>query len=113
MPAYIDKDHLERYVTGDDALRDEILSIFHDRIEELRVQIDPGMDDTGWHDIMHAMKGASRGVGAWEVGDLCETGEALTGSEKLADRHVLATQLQDLLTAVLAEARHLRDQAAA
>lgn len=76
----VDLDHLEKYVAGDTALRDEILTIFSEQAEMLRDQFDPEADDEAWRDVAHALKGAARGVGAWRLGDLCETTETHVGS---------------------------------
>ncbi|MEM9170231.1 MAG: Hpt domain-containing protein [Pseudomonadota bacterium] len=81
MRAGIDCEHLERYVLGDDALRAEVLTIFEGQIRALREGLNPVADDEEWHDRMHAMKGAARGVGAWQVGRLCERAEALVGDK--------------------------------
>lgn len=111
MPRPIDTDHLEKYVSGDISLRDEILTIFQDQIELLREKIDPASDDETWHNTMHAMKGASRGVGAWEVGDLCEKAETLIENfdNKQAARQELIKELLVKLDETIEDAKKLRD----
>ncbi len=106
----IDLDHLEQYVAGDAALRDEILSIFTDQIESLRPKIDVDAEDEAWRDIMHAIKGAARGVGAWDVGELCESAEGLVGSASdiPAQRRELSRRLEEMLTAMIDHVRALR-----
>jgi HPt (histidine-containing phosphotransfer) domain-containing protein len=107
----IDLNHLEQYICGDLALRDEILTIFDEQAALWIEQLDPSKDDDGWHDAAHALKGAARGVGAWEIGDLCEAAEGLIGGapEKVAKRQAILTQIGGKLSEAVTEARRLRD----
>jgi len=111
MPKLIDIKHLEQYVAGDDALRDEILTIFHDRVETLRDEIDANASDDVWHDIMHSIKGTALGVGAWEVGDICEESRNLIGDHenKIEERKKVATTLNEKIAIMMDDARRLRD----
>ena len=106
----IDLDHLDRYVARDRSLRDEILGIFESQAEMWTRMLDPSAEDKAWRDAAHALKGASRGVGAWEVGDTCQAAEKLIGEAR--DEGVRATMLKDLrdqVQATIAEVRRLRD----
>ena len=76
----IDLGHLEKYVAGDDALRDEILSVFSSQAIMLNGQFTVELSDHDWSNTAHALKGAARGVGAWALGDLCERAEQLVGN---------------------------------
>lgn len=96
MPgSVIDFDHLEKYVAGDDALRDEILQIFAEQVDGLVQQFDVFQSDESWKSTAHTLKGASRGVGAWDLGRLCEEAEALIGPSR-AKREARATILVSL-----------------
>ncbi|MEL7488253.1 MAG: Hpt domain-containing protein [Pseudomonadota bacterium] len=112
MTGSIDQKHLELYVGGDDALRDEILTIFEEQALSLKDRIDVAADDEEWRDVMHAMKGAARGVGAWAVGDLCEDAEAMVGDvdNKSASRKAAADAINARLEETIAAARRLRDR---
>ncbi len=77
----LDLNHLEKYVAGDPALRDEILSIFLEQVEIRLGDLDVDLEDWAWRDACHALKGAARGVGAWRLGDLAEVGEGLVGGD--------------------------------
>ncbi len=77
----IDMDHLDRYVAGDKSLRDEILGIFVEQADMWTRMLDPDAEDAAWKDAAHALKGASRGVGAWDVGDICAEAEKLIGED--------------------------------
>lgn len=75
----IDLDHLEKYVAGDDALRDEILGMFAEQLGVLTERFDIDGSDEDWRDVNHALKGAARSVGAWKLGELCAQAEGLIG----------------------------------
>ena len=106
----IDLDHLDRYVAGDRSLRDEILGIFEEQAEMWTRMLDPGADDQAWRDAAHALKGASRGVGAWEIGDTCQAAEKLIGEARdEAVRHAMLRDLKAQVDATIAEVRRLRD----
>ncbi|VAW07550.1 hypothetical protein MNBD_ALPHA05-1132 [hydrothermal vent metagenome] len=109
--AMIDLDHLEKYVVGDVALRDEILLIFGDQVQQLSEQFSIDQSDDGWGDTAHAIKGAARGIGAWVLGDLCAEAEALTGKipGKSEKRAALLVSLRQHLETTLGEAKRLRD----
>ena len=105
----IDLDHLDRYVAGDRSLRDEILGIFEEQAEMWTRMLDPAADDGAWRDAAHALKGASRGVGAWEVGHICEGAEKLVGEAR--DEAVRRERLDELSAQVrktIAEVRRLK-----
>ena len=78
----IDFNHLDKYVLGDEGLRDEVLGIFIEQLDRLLESLDPGKDDFAWKNTAHTLKGAARGVGAWDVGDLCQEAELLIGEIK-------------------------------
>ncbi len=110
MSAAIDLDHLEKYVAGDRALRDEVLGIFEQQAEMWTRMLDPRAPDDSWKDAAHALKGAARGVGAWEVGDLCEQAEALIGEDRLVKvrRSVLLDDLKDAVASAVEAVRRVR-----
>lgn len=98
MPASnaIDFAHLDKYVMGDDVLRDEVLEIFIAQLDMHVRNLDPSRDDMSWKNTAHTLKGAARGVGAWEVGELCQAAEALIGdvNNKLKARETLLSALR-------------------
>ncbi|WOI54764.1 Hpt domain-containing protein [Parvularcula sp. LCG005] len=106
----IDLDHLDRYVAGDRSLRDEILSIFEEQAEMWTRMLDPRAEDSAWKDAAHALKGASRGVGAWQIGDICEHAETLVGSTADSAMRVDAVdELRNVVRNTVAEVRRLRE----
>lgn len=98
MPASnaIDFDHLEKYVMGDAGLRGEVLEIFIAQLDVHMRDLDPLRDDLSWKNTAHTLKGAARGVGAWDVGDLCQEAETLIGdiNNKLKAREALLAALR-------------------
>lgn len=110
VTSVIDIDHLEKYVAGDDDLRDEVLSIFSEQAKSLVGMFHIQQADEGWKDIAHALKGASRGVGAWTLGDLCEEAERLVGAApaKMENRASLLVSIRETLHQCLAAAERIR-----
>lgn len=89
----IDFEHLDRYVAGDAALRDEVLTIFEGQVARCLRLLDPQGPNEHWRSIAHALKGASRGVGAWDVGDVCERAEKMLGtSEEVIEARMAAKE---------------------
>ena len=109
--AMIDWEHLEKYVVGDDALRDEILTIFVEQSHNLVSAFDAEQTDEGWKNTAHTLKGAARGVGAWDLGALCEEAEHMIGEipGKRETRSALLVSIRQKLGATVAEAKNLRD----
>lgn len=110
----IDLEHLEKYVGGDVGLRDEILAIFHEQAESLSEKFTVTATDECWRNVAHALKGASRGVGSWALGDLCEEAEDMIGElpGKAERRAAILVSIRQAITAALEEVRRLRDIAA-
>ena len=108
----IDLDHLDKYVTGDDALRDEILSIFQDQANKLLSELKANLDDDSWHMTTHSLKGAARGIGAWKLGDICESAEDLVGtvSAKSEKRDGTIIAIKTYVADVIKDVEVLRDK---
>ena len=106
----LDLDHLDRYVAGDVTLRDEVLSIFEDQAAMWLRTLDPKADDQAWRDAAHSLKGAARGVGAWDVGHACEQAEKMVGDARdEAARQAKLDEIKGHTARVIAEVRRLRD----
>lgn len=110
MTDAIDIQHLEQYVFGDRALLDEILTIYIEQATMLLDRLDAAADDENWHSTAHTLKGASRGVGAWAVGDLAEAAEKLTGPMRVAERGDMIAKLRSVGQAAIGFARAYRDK---
>lgn len=109
----IDIKHLNQYVAGDQALRDEILSIYEEQVEIWVSMLDPDADDIAWRDAAHALKGASRGVGAWQLGELCQNAEDMVDGKSNRDLRVQVLKaMQAAVKDTINEVRRLRSVAA-
>ena len=85
----IDLDHLDQYTAGDRALNAEILRLFREqcsamlaRLEELAAGDHAGGEI--WKQSAHTLKGAARGVGAFEVANIAADMEKITGDKAAA-----------------------------
>ncbi len=103
----IDFGHLDKYVMGDENLRDEVLDIFIEQLGVHLENLEPAKDDFAWKNTAHTLKGAARGVGAWDIGDLCQEAELLVGDcrRKHEAREVLIAALRSKADAAIACAR--------
>lgn len=76
----IDLEHLSRYTSGDRALNAEVLTLFVGQAEQLvarlRICLDKA-DAAGWKLSTHSLKGAARGVGAFDLADAAAAAEAM------------------------------------
>jgi HPt (histidine-containing phosphotransfer) domain-containing protein len=107
----IDFSHLDLYVQGDRDLLDEILVIFEEQAEILKSALDPAASDDEWRNAAHKLKGASRGVGAFALGEVAEAAEALIGphARMKEARRALLPILHDRIDAAVDHARLMRD----
>lgn len=108
--AAIDFAHLDRYVAGDSALRDEVLAIFESQVARCLRLLDPDAPHEEWRSIAHALKGASRGIGAWKIGDLCAEAEGMKdGLDNVRSRRIEAkAEIEQSAQSALEEIRRLR-----
>src|ERR1700742_5016301 len=77
-PTPIDLDHLARYTGGEKALNSEILRLFDSQVTDMVGQLDGLIalrDAKRWREIAHTIKGAARGVGAFEMGEAAAAAE--------------------------------------
>jgi len=90
----VDFAYLEDFAAGDQQVVDEVLALFREQAALWSALLDPASE--GWRDAVHTIKGASRGVGAFALGEVCERAER-TGPEGLDSvRHALALALADI-----------------
>ncbi len=115
MTDIIDRDHLKLYVGDDMTLRNEILFIYEDQLEHWLTCFAPTMSDDDWYHASHTLKGGSRGVGVWPIGDLCEKGEGLVGKleDKISQRQLMLDELRTLVASVLNEISQITTDEAA
>ena len=70
----VDFKYLTAFTAGDGDVIDEVLALFREQAAIWAALLDPASE--GWRDAVHTIKGAARGVGAFQLGDACERAEA-------------------------------------
>ena len=85
----IDIDHLNRYTGGDPSLNEQILRLFEEQcgttLEKLEALAkEGGAGSKAWHELAHTLKGAARGVGAFQLADLAAEAEKIPAGEATA-----------------------------
>ena len=66
----VDFGYLERFAAHDATVIDEVLALFREQAQMWSALLDPASE--GWRDAVHTIKGASRGIGAFQLGDVCQ-----------------------------------------
>lgn len=61
--------YLENFTAGDRRVIREILELFVEQAAMWQGKF--AGPDSDWRDVVHTLKGASRGIGANELGDVC------------------------------------------
>ncbi len=80
MKPAVDIAHLSRYTGGDEALNAEVLQLFDTQISEMVGRLHAildAQDAKSWKEITHTLKGAARGIGAFEFGDAAAAAEPI------------------------------------
>jgi len=72
-----DLDHLIRYTGTDENLQVELLGLMHNQSENCVALMQAAKDRSSWRIATHTLKGASRGVGAFALADVCEAAEEI------------------------------------
>jgi HPt (histidine-containing phosphotransfer) domain-containing protein len=76
----VDLAHLARYTGGDAALNAEVLQLFVNQCGELVERMDGLLqsgDSKTWREVAHSLKGAARGIGAFQMGEAAAACEPL------------------------------------
>ena len=95
----VDFGYLETYAAGDVGLVDEVLGLFREQAALWEPLMDPAAE--GWRDAVHTLKGAARGVGAFDLADACEAAEARDLPDGVLAARLLA--VRDALDRALAD----------
>jgi hypothetical protein len=90
----VDFAYLEGFAGGDGGVVDEVLALFREQSAIWGAMLRP--DHEGWRDAVHTIKGASRGVGAFALGDACEACECAGVGGLDAVRDALDAALGDI-----------------
>jgi HPt (histidine-containing phosphotransfer) domain-containing protein len=62
--------YLESFAAGDRGVIAEVLEMYCEQAALWQVRL--AGPDADWRDVVHTIKGASRGIGATALGDVCE-----------------------------------------
>ena len=65
----VDFAYLEDFAAGEDEVIDEVLALYREQSAMWAPLL--AADHEGWRDAVHTLKGASRGIGAFAVGEAC------------------------------------------
>jgi HPt (histidine-containing phosphotransfer) domain-containing protein len=90
----VDFAYLESFAAGDAGVIEEVLELFREQAALWSTLLDPNAE--GWRDAVHTIKGASRGVGAFQLGDACEAAERVGPSGLDAVRDAMDAALADV-----------------
>ena len=93
--ASIDLEHLAKYTGGEKDLNGEILRLFDSQIAGMVTELNgliAGQNSKRWREIAHTIKGAARGVGAFDMGEAAAKAEPVNP----ADRPAALAALQKL-----------------
>jgi HPt (histidine-containing phosphotransfer) domain-containing protein len=93
--ASIDLEHLAKYTGGEKDLNGEILRLFDSQIAGMVTELNSliaGQNSKRWREIAHTIKGAARGVGAFDMGEAAAKAEPVNP----ADRPAALAALQKL-----------------
>lgn len=98
--AAVDLEHLRRYTDGDRELERALVEAFGESCAQYLPGLDPMAPAAQWKGAAHGLKGAARGIGAFNLGDLAEAAESLSATE----------ERRSLLARLLAEVEQVRRQ---
>lgn len=91
---------LERMTGGDDAVTMEVLDLFMDQTRLWTPLLDVAHE--GWRDALHTLRGASAGIGASLLAEVCLQVEGLASSEAAPGLQRVLSALNQALADVAA-----------
>ena len=80
----IDLEHLARYTGGEKDLNGEILRLFDGQVTGMVAELNAllaSRDSKRWREIAHTIKGAARGIGAFEMGEAAAKAEPVNPAD--------------------------------
>jgi HPt (histidine-containing phosphotransfer) domain-containing protein len=90
----VDFAYLEDFAAGEDEVIDEVLSLYREQSAIWGAMLSAGHE--GWRDAVHTLKGSSRGIGAFAVGEACARCEINGAGGLGAVRDALDEALADI-----------------
>jgi HPt (histidine-containing phosphotransfer) domain-containing protein len=91
--AVIDLEHLARYTGGEKGLNTEILRLFDAQVTGMAAELKALMasgDAKRWREVVHTIKGAARGVGAFGMGDAAAKAEPVNPANQAEAKAAIA-----------------------
>jgi len=81
----VDLVHLDSYTGGDRALNEEVLRLFETHCRDMLAKLEgnPG-DSKVWREVAHTLKGAARGIGAFDLANAAADAEKAEPSDTAA-----------------------------
>ena len=98
----IDFNHLDSYTAGDQDLIREVLRLFDGQVGQLVETLASSSDAKAWKETAHGIKGAARGIGAWQVAEVAADAEKIDFSNG-ASRTATLQRLRAAFADVAAE----------
>ena len=77
----VDRAHLASFTGGDESIDRDLLESFVEKSAVYLEQLASSVH-SGWREMSHKIKGAARGIGAFDLGNLAEKAETLTSVEE-------------------------------
>ena len=97
----IDLEHLAKYTGGEKDLNGEILRLFDSQISSMVTELNSLIateDSKRWREIAHTIKGAARGVGAFEMGEAAAKAEPVNPANSAEARAAMQKLEQEAQT---------------
>lgn len=97
----IDLEHLAKYTGGGKDLNGEILRLFDDQIASMVAELSgllASQNSKRWREIAHTIKGAARGVGAFEMGEAAAKAEPVNPADSAQAQAALQKLEQEAQT---------------
>jgi hypothetical protein len=109
----VDQAHLNRMTGGDSALASEVLGLFREQWDLWVRLLDPTTDTLDWGNAAHTIKGSARGIGAWQLGEVCGGAEeaARAGQMTRDDKRVWLEAISDEMDRVINAIARIEHQA--
>lgn len=107
----IDRAHLDRMTGGDSELALEVLGLVREQASMWQRLLSPDTETDDWAVAVHTIKGSARGIGAWELGELCGAAEEaarsgpMTRDDKRSRGDAILAEL-DRVTGEMARIEH-------
>jgi HPt (histidine-containing phosphotransfer) domain-containing protein len=101
----IDRAHLDRMTGGDRALQLEVLGLVREQAQVWTRLLVPDAESADWLVAAHTIKGSARGIGAWELAELCSAAEAACQGRLMSrdEKRIWGTRIELALDAVTGE----------